>query len=119
MRRWILVVLSVAALSSLIAWAERARSAEQHVNAGGADWVRTVDGWEPRAALRIQQPTKPIELHPAIVAAFQMGASLLVLLAFPGRAVPLSSTAAAGRPHPHARRQRDSHLAAASASVRQ
>jgi hypothetical protein len=100
MRRWILVVLAVAVLSALIARAERVRSAEQNANAGGADWVRTADGWEPRAALTAKPLSRPLTLHPALVAAFQMGASLLVLLAFPGQAVPLSSTACEGQRRP-------------------
>ncbi len=106
MRRLLIVVLAVAVLSALIARAERSAGGDQQATTSGADdWVRTVDGWERRAALGARQSSKPVELHPAIVAAFQMGASLLVLLAFPGRAVPLSSTASAGSRRPHVVRQ--------------
>jgi hypothetical protein len=104
MRRWILVVLTVALLSALIAQAERSRGAVPEAKAGGSDWVRTVDGWRPRAVLAAKAPSQPLGLHPALVAAFQLGASLLVLLAFPGQAVPLKSTAAEGPRRPHIRR---------------
>ena len=93
MRRWILVLLSVAALSALIARAERSAGATSLPTAEATDWVRTADGWEPRAVLTATPPSKPFPLHPGLVAAMQMGASLVVLLAFPGRTAPVSSAA--------------------------
>jgi hypothetical protein len=97
-RRSLITILAVAAISSWISRAEHA-SGEGRPR---TDWVRTVDGWESRSVLAVasEQPTP--ELHPGLVAAFQLTASLLALVALPGRAVPVrsASTAMPSRPRP-------------------
>jgi hypothetical protein len=89
MRRSILVIAIVAVLSAWIGRADRAAGVPRPPQ----DWIRTADGWEQRAALVVERPTQPTQVHPGLVAAFQLGASLLVLLAFPGRAVPVTARA--------------------------
>lgn len=44
------------------------------------DWVRTVDGWENASSLGVGRWT-PLPLHPLVVAATQLLASLMVLVA--------------------------------------
>ena len=56
------------------------------VASSGINWVRTVDGWQPRRVVEARHPAAPPTLHPATVAAFQLAASLLALWAFPARA---------------------------------
>jgi len=50
------------------------------------DWVRTSDGWESSAVLRME-PFEPAEpaVHPGLIATFQLGVSLFALLAFPSQ----------------------------------
>ena len=54
------------------------------------DWIRTADGWEHRSVLSVVPPPPPPTLHPAVVGAFQLGFSLMVLLAFPRRTATTS-----------------------------
>jgi hypothetical protein len=89
MRRSILVIVIVAVLSAWIGRADRAAG----VPRSPQDWIRTADGWEQRASLVVERPTQPTQVHPGLVAAFQLGVSLLVLLAFPGRAIPVAKPA--------------------------
>jgi hypothetical protein len=94
-RRSLIVILSVAALSGWIGRCERAAGIAAR---SGSDWLRTVDGWEHRRTIEASGPAAPLELHPATVAAFQLVASLLVLVAFPERVkpAPLRCVAAPG-----------------------
>jgi hypothetical protein len=55
------------------------------VASSGINWVRTVDGWQPRRVVDARRPAAPPTLHPTTVAAFQLMASLLALTAFPTR----------------------------------
>lgn len=80
-RRSLLTILTVAALSGVISRLERAPAAD----AGRSKWVRTVDGWEPRWMLVRAVPSPSPQVHPGLVAALQLGASMLALVAFPAR----------------------------------
>jgi hypothetical protein len=82
-----LVIFLVAAICVLINQAERAARAGAQRN----DWVRTTDGWEPRRVLHPDITPPSPQVHPGLVAAFQLGASLLALVAFPSPAVPAAS----------------------------
>ncbi len=83
MLRMLLTLCAVATLSY----------AASNMEYAGADrptlpnWVRTVDGWEPASVLstELDHATLPT-LHPFLVAGFELGASVFVLLAFPGNA---------------------------------
>jgi hypothetical protein len=98
-------VLTVALVASLAAWIARAerRGAEPAALARTATaatpqtaWVRTADGWQPRGVLAVEPPdTEPI--HPGLIAGFQLAFSLLVLVAFPGRAKPAAASSSATR----------------------
>ena len=87
MRRSLLVILIVAALSAWISQLERAPGATGRQS----DWVRTADGWESRQVLELHGAAPAFNLHPGLVAAFQLGASILFLAAFPGRALPAAA----------------------------
>jgi hypothetical protein len=91
MRRSVLVILIVALLSAWISRAERVSgdSTTDH------DWVRTSRGWEHRSGFNAARSQPPLPIHPGLIAAFQLGASLFVLLAFPGRAVPAAASRSA------------------------
>ena len=93
-RRCVLIILIVAALAAWISRAERVACATSLKN----DWVRTAEGWERRAGLNADRSRPPLGIHPGLIAAFQLGASLFALLAFPGRATPAP---ASRRPAPH------------------
>lgn len=99
MRRSLLTILTVAALSGLINRWERAPAAV----AGRGDWVRTIDGWEPRRVLNRDIPPASRQVHPGLVAAFQLGASTLALVAFPARVVAVRP--ASERQEPSRRRR--------------
>jgi hypothetical protein len=96
-------VLTVALVASLAAWIARAerRGAEPAALARTATaatpqtaWVRTADGWQPRGVLAVDPPdSEPI--HPGLIAGFQLAFSLLVLVAFPGKAKPARRSSAA------------------------
>lgn len=100
MRRAILTILLVAGLAALIACLE---------NAGGRespdDWLRTVDGWQRRQVVELPPREPQTQLHPSLVAGFQLSASILALAMFPSRATtirpPMGQSAA-----PLARRRR-------------
>jgi hypothetical protein len=98
-RKSLLIVLAVAALSTWIARLERAprvaKAAAPATVHSPSDWVRTVDGWERRSALMAGPPVVPVSLHPGLLAAFQIGASVLALALFPGRVVPVRKAAPA------------------------
>jgi hypothetical protein len=53
--------------------------------AHATDWVRTVDGWEPRRVIEPFELSAPSAVHPAVIAGFQLLASLFFLAAFPAR----------------------------------
>ncbi|HMO86447.1 MAG TPA: lipoprotein [Lacipirellulaceae bacterium] len=94
MRRSLLVIVAVAALSGWISHMERAAG----VDGPGDDWVRTVDGWERRASLTLPSPQRLPEVHPGLVACLQLAGSLAVLAAFPGRAAPAAVQPAEAAP---------------------
>jgi hypothetical protein len=78
--RSLCVIALVAAISGVISHLEHAQ-AQRHSHLA---WVRTVDGWEPSTVLSTQSPAvSDPSLHPFLVAGFQLGASVFVLLAFP------------------------------------
>jgi hypothetical protein len=79
--RSILIILIVAAISGWISSGEH--SASDAAYAG--DWVRTADGWESRDVLEPYEAPSPPAIHPVVIAAFQLLASLFVLAAFPAR----------------------------------
>jgi hypothetical protein len=93
-RRNILIILSVAALSYWIARAERAAGESGPLT----DWIHTADGWESRSVLAARQAPLPA-IHPGLIAAFELMASLLALAAFPGRATPIPNRRVARMPH--------------------
>jgi hypothetical protein len=70
--RSLLIIAVVAAIATGLSRLEHAHS---QISTVSPAWVRTVDGWEP---------SSPV-VHPALVAGFQLGASVFVLLAFPYR----------------------------------
>jgi len=79
--RAIATILTVAVLSCGLSHIEQAQG-ERRVP---THWVRTADGWEPSGVLQFQHRSSAAPLpHPLLVACFQLGASLFVLLAFPG-----------------------------------
>ena len=88
MRRSLLIVFTVAALSAWISHVQQAP-----VAAAPTDWVRTVDGWQRRGVLELQTATPHEVVHPGLVAAFQLGASAMALLAFPARAAVVRARA--------------------------
>jgi hypothetical protein len=79
--RSILIILIVAAISGWISSGEHSASDAAHA----ADWVRTADGWESRAVLEHYEAPSPPAIHPVVIAAFQLLASLFFLTAFPAR----------------------------------
>jgi hypothetical protein len=81
LRRSLMTLLIVAALSAWINRAERAAG----LPAEAGPWVRTSDGWQSRAAVEPQEVSSPPPVHPGVIAALQLGASLLFLVAFPAR----------------------------------
>jgi hypothetical protein len=80
MRRSLLTILIVAAISGWISAGERAAG-----RPAGSDWVRTNDGWESRIVLQPREESTTPTIHPGVLAALQLGVSLLFLLAFPSR----------------------------------
>lgn len=106
MRRSLLTILIVAAISGWISRGERAAG----LSADRTMWIRTADGWEPRRALADDAPATRAVPHPAIVATFQLVASLYFLGAFPARvAVPATQAVNSARPE---RRRADRRAAA-------
>ena len=104
MRRSLLIIIIVALLSALISRAERVSGAQASQN----DWIRTTTGWERRAGLTAERSQPQLGVHPALLATFQLGASLFVLLAFPGRAVRVAAPQpAASHLHLAAENRRD------------
>lgn len=78
MYRSLVTIVAVAAISCFLVKL-------QHAQGQLPDWVRTADGWEPSGVLLVEsRPLETPELHPLLVASFQLGASVFVLLAFPG-----------------------------------
>ena len=88
MLRCAVTIAAVAVLSALLGHWEHARGQRGAPAATAATdtvWVRTVDGWEPNTVLQASSSSAaPPALHPLLVAGFQLSASLLALLAFPG-----------------------------------
>lgn len=78
MFRRLLVILIVAAVSGWISAGERAVG-----KPASSDWVRTSDGWESRIVVEARDESAPLAVHPGVVAALQLGVSVLFLLAFP------------------------------------
>ena len=85
MRRCLFTFLAVCGISLWISGAERAAGVAHATK----DWVRTSHGWEPRQVVQVRRHTTSPRLHPGLVAAFQLGASVFCLLAFPASAVPV------------------------------
>ncbi len=117
MRRSLLTILIVAAISAWLARAERAAGVGEleYAAPNHPEWVRTADGWQRRVMLVPEPPTRAFDIHPGLVAAFQLGFSVLVLVAFPGKATParrpvpaaacgLAPAAPAASPHKRRRR---------------
>jgi hypothetical protein len=86
LKRSLLTILTVAAISGWISHGERAASVAE-----ASDWVRTADGWEVRQMVEPYEPSSPPPVHPAVIAGLQLGASLFFLLAFPARVRVLPS----------------------------
>jgi hypothetical protein len=84
-RRHLVTFLAVVGLSAYIAGGERAAGVGRLTK----DWVRTAHGWESREVVKVTHETAAPRLHPGLVAAFQLGASVFCLLAFPASAVPV------------------------------
>lgn len=80
MRRSLLTILIVAAIAGWISASERAVG-----RPSGSDWVRTNDGWESRLVLEPREESPAPTIHPGVLAALQLGVSVLFLLAFPSR----------------------------------
>jgi hypothetical protein len=95
LKRSLLTILTVAAISGWIARGERAASIAQ-----ASDWVRTADGWEVRLVVEPHEPSAPPPVHPAVIAGLQLGASLFFLVAFPPRVrvLPVRVSDGAARP---------------------
>jgi hypothetical protein len=92
-RRSLLTILIVAAISGWIARAERVSTA-----ADPTAWVRTSVGWESRAAVEAAGPPAPPAIHPAVIASMELCASLFFLVAFPARVRLLATCPAASGP---------------------
>jgi hypothetical protein len=90
LRRSLFTFLTVCGISLWISGGERAAG----VAHGAKDWVRTAHGWEPRQVVQLTHEAAPPRLHPGLVAAFQLGASVFCLLAFPASAVPVGRSRA-------------------------
>lgn len=84
MRRSLLTFLTVVCLATWIQGVENAAG----VSRPKTEWVRTIDGWQSRHAVKIRTPAAQRELHPGLVAAFLLGASTFCLVAFPARVSP-------------------------------
>ena len=80
--RSLVIIAAVAAISTVLSHMEHAHS--QMPTASPA-WVRTIDGWEPSSVLTSDSLSSTPVLHPLLVASFQLGASIFVLIAFPYR----------------------------------
>ncbi|BBO36447.1 hypothetical protein [Lacipirellula parvula] len=80
MKRSLLTILLVAAISGWISAGERAAG-----RSPGGDWVRTRDGWESRFVVEPHETTALPTIHPGVIAGLQLGASLFFLLAFPSQ----------------------------------
>jgi hypothetical protein len=96
-RQSLLTLLIVAAISGWISHGERAAG----LSGEPIDWVRTADGWESRTAVEPYELSAAPAVHPAVVAALQLGASMFFLVAFPARvtAVPARNSSATIRTH--------------------
>lgn len=92
MLRSLLTILIVAAIAGWISAGERAVG----LVPAGSDWVRTSDGWESRLVLEPREESSAPTIHPGLIAAMQLGVSVLFLLAFPSRVreLAVSRTAA-------------------------
>jgi hypothetical protein len=95
LKRSLLTILIVAAISGWISHGERAASVAE-----ASDWVRTADGWEVRQMVEPYEPSTPPPVHPAVIAGLQLGASLFFLVAFPPRVrvLPVRVSEGAARP---------------------
>jgi hypothetical protein len=80
--RSLFIIAVVAAIATGLSRLEHAHS---QISTISPAWVRTVDGWEPSSVLTTPSPAPSPVVHPALVAGFQLGASVFVLLAFPYR----------------------------------
>lgn len=79
-------LLIISVVAAVAAGLNRLEHAHSQISTVSPAWVRTVDGWEPSSALTTTPATEPSPaVHPALVAGFQLGASVFVLLAFPYR----------------------------------
>ena len=80
--RSLLIIAAVAAISTVLSQLE---SAHSQMPTASPAWVRTIDGWEPSSVLTTDTNSNTPSLHPFVVAGFQLGASVFVLIAFPYR----------------------------------
>jgi hypothetical protein len=78
-------LLIIAVVAAIAAGLSRLEHAHSQIPTISPAWVRTVDGWEPSSVLTTPSPSPSPVVHPALVAGFQLGASVFVLLAFPYR----------------------------------
>lgn len=90
MKRSLLIILIVAAISGWISAGERAAG-----RSPGNDWVRTSDGWESRFVVAPHEETALPTIHPGVIAGLQLGVSLFFLLACPSRFRELAVSRAA------------------------
>jgi hypothetical protein len=81
--RSLLIIAAVAVISTVLSQLENAHS--QQMPTASPAWVRTIDGWEPSSVLTTDSNSSTPSLHPFVVAGFQLGASVFVLIAFPYR----------------------------------
>ncbi len=86
MLRFLFTVTLVAALCRCIAGIDEQTAGSVYGSTqAGADWVRTVDGWERSTVLSTPAPSRPGGLHPVLVATLQAGVSVMALLGFSHR----------------------------------
>jgi len=95
LHRCIFTILAVAAISGALGRIDAARGQRDP-----GDWVRTAQGWESRAILATPAPSQPPRLHPFAVAAFQLSASLLVLVGLPTRVTHVKASSPGQTPRP-------------------
>jgi hypothetical protein len=76
----------IGTVAAVAAGLNRLEHVHSQISTVSPAWVRTVDGWEPSSVLRTMPAVEySPAVHPALVASFQLGASVFVLLAFPYR----------------------------------
>jgi hypothetical protein len=102
--RSLVTILLVSAISGWISSGERSAGQAAHAT----DWVRTVDGWESRRVVEAYERSAPLAVHPAVIAGFQLLASLLFLAAFPASVKHQPAPIPGGMHRTHLRQAADS-----------